>query len=101
MVHIYIHKLPLKMRALSSLITRLSTCKHAFLPSRANPSCAQTTLASRPPQPSSHTVPHVRLMQISTRPSSVVDPLSSRMSPSVQSGGTGLRLKVSYQAILN
>ena len=55
------------------------------LPEEENPSWLQATLASSTPQRSSHTVPHVPLMQTSTRPSKKVEPPTSLISPSVQS----------------
>ena len=56
-----------------------------LLPVEENPSWLQATLASSTPQRSSHTVPHVPLMQTSTRPSKKVEPPTSLTSPSVQS----------------
>ncbi len=54
------------------------------IPAVENPSCRQTTLASIKPHPLSHTVPHIFLLQTSTRPSRGVRPLTSLISPSVQ-----------------
>ena len=48
------------------------------------PSCLHTTRASRFPQKSSHTVPHVLPMQISTRPWLAFRPPTKRRSPAVQ-----------------
>ena len=45
------------------------TSLHKYVPIVENPSCLQTTLASRVLQESSHTVPHVLLLQSFTRPS--------------------------------
>ena len=47
------------------------------IPKLLNPSCLQATMASWASQESSHTVPHVPLLQISTRPSKDVFPLDS------------------------
>ena len=49
-----------------------------------NPSCLHTTLASGVPQKSSHTVPHVLALQISTRPSFGPLPPTNRRSPEAQ-----------------
>ncbi len=46
------------------------------------PSWLQTTVASRRPQLSSHTVPHAPPKHTSTRPSSVLGPFTSLTSPS-------------------
>ena len=62
----------------------LCTYAHMTVPVGENPSCLHTTLASAVPQKSSHTVPHVLLMQTSTRPSLGVGPLTSLTSPVVQ-----------------
>ena len=45
------------------------------------PVCLQTTTASLLSQESSHTVPYIPLIHISTLPSELVDPLTSRISP--------------------
>ena len=57
----------------------------ACLPVDENPSWLQATLASSTPHRSSHTVPHVPLIQTSTRPSKMFVPPTSLISPSVQS----------------
>ena len=54
---------------------------NAGVPVGENPSCLQATLASGVPQASSHTVPHVLLLQISTLPSPRFLPPRSRISP--------------------
>ena len=64
---------------------RGSILTHITIPAAENPSCLQTTLASRLVHPSSHTVPHTLSMQISTRPSRVLRPDCSLTSPSVHS----------------
>ena len=46
-----------------------------------NPSCLQTTLASLASHPSSHTVPHSLLIQISTLPSKGLKPPDNLTSP--------------------
>ena len=46
-----------------------------------NPSCLQTTLASLSSHPSSHTVPHSLLIQISTLPSKGLKPPDNLTSP--------------------
>ena len=46
-----------------------------------NPSCLQTTLASLLSHPSSHTVPHSLLIQISTLPSKGLKPPDNLTSP--------------------
>ena len=51
------------------------------VPAKGNPSWLHTTLASLEFQPSSHTVPHWSLMQISTRPSNWPEPPTSLISP--------------------
>ena len=53
------------------------------IPIVENPSCLQTTLASDVLQESSHTVPHVLLLQSSTRPSYRFVPPRSLISPLV------------------
>ena len=57
--------------------------KEQYLPVAENPSCLHATLASLVSHPSSHTVPHVLFIQISTRPSSKVFPSTSLIAPSV------------------
>ena len=53
----------------------------ALLPSGANPSCLQATLASKVDQKPSQMVPQVSFQQSSTRPSSSVFPPASLRSP--------------------
>ena len=48
------------------------------------PVCLQTTSASLLSQKSSHTVPYIPLIHISTLPSELVDPSTSRISPCEQ-----------------
>ena len=58
----------------------MHSCLHEF----GSPSCLQATAASTDPQkPSSHTVPHSLLMQISTCPEVEVPPWSL-IAPRVQ-----------------
>ncbi len=54
------------------------------LPIAENPSCLHTTVASGADQKSSHTVPHVMFMQISTRPSRMEAPPTRRIAPGSQ-----------------
>ena len=53
------------------------------LPVETNPSCLHTTTASLVFQESSQTVPHTLLLQISTRPSVMAVPPTSRKAPLV------------------
>ena len=53
------------------------------VPVETNPSCLHTTTASFAPQESSQTVPHTLLLQISTRPSVIAVPPTSRKAPLV------------------
>lgn len=53
------------------------------IPVETNPSCLHTTTASMLPQESSQTVPHTLLLQISTRPSVIAVPPTSRKAPFV------------------
>ena len=55
-----------------------------IIPATEKSNCRQTTLASVSPHPLSHTVPQALLLQISTRPSSLVAPSNSLTSPAVQ-----------------
>lgn len=66
------------------LLNMLTSLRVDFSPVVENPSCLHTTVASGVPQASSQTVPHWLLLQTSTRPSSGVFPLASRMAPWVQ-----------------
>ena len=54
-------------KPISNLTKPACTC--SCIPIGENPSCLHTTLASEVLQESSHAVPHVLLLQISTRPS--------------------------------
>ena len=63
------------------IITVATLYTNRYLPVGENPSCLQATLASGVPQASSHTVPHVLLLQISTLPSPRFLPPRSRISP--------------------
>ena len=51
----------------------------------ANPSCLQTTFASTISHSSSHTVPQTPLAKISTRPSRLLEPPTSRRFPRPES----------------
>lgn len=53
-----------------------------IIPAEDNPSCRQTTAVSDLSHPLSHTVPHLLLWQISTRPSRAVSPWTNLMLPS-------------------
>lgn len=54
------------------------------LPVSENPSWRHTTVASTALKASSHTVPHVLLLQTSTRPSRLLAPPTSLISPPMQ-----------------
>lgn len=72
------------------------------VPIDENPSCLHTTLASDVLQESSHTVLHVLLLQISTRPSYLCIPPWSLMSPLVH-GATvkdNIRLWIEIQKFM-
>ena len=53
------------------------------LPVETNPNCLHTTTASLVSQELSQTVPHTLLLQISTRPSVIAVPPTSRKAPLV------------------
>ena len=66
------------------VLNQPQSCNSRFkiaLPVLKNPSCLQATLASLIDQDSSQTVPQVSFQQTSTRPSYIVDPPTSLMSP--------------------
>ena len=65
------------------ITTQKALSRHRFcLPSVEYPSCLQTTLASGTFHRSSHTVPYVLLIQISTLPSVTLVPFTNTTSPS-------------------
>ena len=63
------------------------------LPDGENPSCLQATIASKPDQKSSHTVPQTSFQQTSTRPSYWLVPPTSLMSPSSQTPGGNIQIE--------
>ena len=68
------------------MIISASTKLHTmFSPREGQPSCLHTTVASLLSQPLSQTVPHLPSTQISTLPSSRVEPPLNRMEPSLHS----------------
>ena len=75
--------------------------EHVYMPVDENPNCLQATFASFVPQKLSQTVPHVSLTQISTRPSSTFVPLTSLISPSVQSAYTCIGIILGMHIVLN
>ena len=66
-------------------ICKFSNSMYTSVPSGANPSCLQATLASKVDQKPSQMVPQVSFQQSSTRPSSSVLPPRSLRSPLLQS----------------
>ena len=73
-----------RVLALSIFCSTVMVLKMDHSPEFTNPSCLQATRASASPHRESHTVPQIFRRHISTRPSVLLPPPCSLISPSVQ-----------------